>query len=83
MIKTISVAAGVSAASPFQNALAGDKTLSQPSNGKQPKRVVFFLQNEVVRQFCKGKLHVWRKMSLCTWCSGVAEVSSVRACIGY
>ena len=46
MIKTVSVAAGVSAASPFQNALAGDKTLSQPSNGKQPKRVVFFLQSQ-------------------------------------
>lgn len=44
MIKTLGVAAGVSAASPFHAALAADQQQSQASSGQHPKRVVFFLQ---------------------------------------
>lgn len=44
MIKTMGVAAGVSAVTPFQTALAADKKPDQSPIGRQPKRVVFFLQ---------------------------------------
>ena len=44
MIKRLGAAAGVSAVAPFYTTLAEDKKVSQPQAGRQPKRVVFFLQ---------------------------------------
>ena len=44
MIKAFGAAAGASAVAPFYTALGEDKKVSQPQGGKQPKRVVFFLQ---------------------------------------
>ena len=46
IIKTFGAVAGASMVAPFHSALAKDKKLSQPQGGKQPKRVVFFLQSQ-------------------------------------